>query len=231
MHRYDVINVADIFADVVITGHEKPSFGQVETLAESYEVELGGSGPIFASQFAKLGGRVAVITVIGEDSMGNFIQQRMEEVGIDTSYVRRSRINKTPLGLNISIGEDRSMLTVLGTLDEITPELVEQVDLDQVRHWHIAGYFLLPSLFPFWPGFLKKLKEKGITCSLDTNWSPNGNWDQVVEILPLVDLFLPNEQEAMAITGSSHYREAGKRLAGNGGMVAMKRGGGRCLGI
>ena len=134
MHRYDVINVADIFADVVITGHEKPSFGQVETLAESYEVELGGSGPIFASQFAKLGGRVAVITVIGEDSMGNFIQQRMEEVGIDTSYVRRSRINKTPLGLNISIGEDRSMLTVLGTLDEITPELVEQVDLDHELH-------------------------------------------------------------------------------------------------
>ena len=225
MRKFDVVNVADIFADVVITGHEKPSFGQVETLAESYEIELGGSGPIFASQFAKLGGRVAVITVIGEDSMGDFIQHRMEEVGIDTSYVRRSRLNKTPLGLNISIDADRSMLTVLGTLNEITPELVEQVELERIRHWHIAGYFLLPSLFPFWPGFLKKLKAHGITCSLDTNWSPTGNWEQVLEILPLVDLFLPNEQEAMSITRTSHYQEAGKILAGQTGTVVVKRGG------
>ena len=225
MQRYDVVNVADIFADVVITGHDKPSFGQVETLAESYEIELGGSGPIFASQFAKLGGRVSVITMVGVDSMGDFVQKRMEEVGIDTSYVRRSKLNKTPLGLNISIDGDRSMLTVLGTLNEITPELVEEIELDQVRHWHIAGYFLLPSLFPFWPGFLKKLKAKGITSSLDTNWSPGGNWEQVQEILPLVDLFLPNEQEAMSITGSSNYQEAGKRLAALSGMVVIKRGG------
>lgn len=222
--RYDVVNVADLCADVVITGHEKPLFGQVETLAETYEVELGGSGPIFASQFARLGGRVAVISVVGKDAMGDFLMKRMEELGIDTTYIRRSSRNKTPLGLNISIEGDRSMLTVLGTLNEITPELVEQIPLDQVRHWHIAGYFLLPSLFPFWPGFLKKLKERGITSSLDTNWSPSGNWDQVLEILPLVDLFLPNEREAMAITGSSHYREAAKLLAGQTGTVVIKRG-------
>ena len=220
-----MVNVADIFADVVITGDEKPSFGQVETLAESYETELGGSGPIFASQFAKLGGRVAVVTVIGDDLMGDFIRQRMEETGIDTSYVRTSSLNKTPLGLNISIRGDRSMLTVLGTLNEITPELVNLVNLDQVRHWHIAGYFLLPSLFPFWPAFLKKLKKHGITSSLDTNWSPTGNWEQVLEILPLVDLFLPNEQEAMSITGTSGYLEAGRLLAGRTGMVVIKRGG------
>jgi sugar/nucleoside kinase (ribokinase family) len=225
MKKYDVVNVADIFADVVITGHEKPSFGQVETLAESYEIELGGSGPIFASQFAKLGGKVAVITVVGNDLMGSYIRKRMEATGIDTSYVRTSALNKTPLGLNISIDGDRSMLTVLGTLSEITPELVDQVELDQVRHWHIAGYFLLPSLFPFWPSFLKKLRNKGITSSLDTNWSPSGNWEQVLEILPLVDLFLPNEQEAMSITGTSNYHEAGRILAGRTGMVVVKRGG------
>jgi sugar/nucleoside kinase (ribokinase family) len=89
----------------------------------------------------------------------------------------------------------------------------------------LQAIFLLPSLFPFWPGFLKKLKSKGITSSLDTNWSPGGNWDQVKEILPLVDLFLPNEQEAISITGSSHYQEAGKILAGQSGMVVVKRGG------
>jgi sugar/nucleoside kinase (ribokinase family) len=225
MKQFDIVNVADISADLVITGQEKPSFGQVETLAESYELELGGSGPIFASQFAKLGGRIAVLTVVGNDLLGKFILQRMEEVGIDTRYIRSSDMNVTPLGLNMSIKGDRSMLTVLGTLNEITPELVEQLPLDLVRHWHMAGYFLLPQLIPFWPGFLRKLKQKGITVSLDTNWSPSENWDQVQEILPLVDLFLPNEQEAMAITGSAGIREAGRMLNRQCPTVVIKRGG------
>ncbi len=225
MKRFDVVNIADVFADVVITGHQKPSFGQVETLAESYEIELGGSGPIFASQFARLGGHVAVITVIGTDQMGDFILHRMEESGINTTHVRRSSVNKTPLGLNISIEGDRSLLTVPGTLNEIMPDLANRIRLEEVRHWHISGYFLLPSLLPFWPGFLKQLKTFGITSSLDTNWAPSGNWEQVLEILPLVDLFLPNEQEAMAIAGTSDYRDAGQCLAGQTGMVVVKRGG------
>ncbi len=221
---FDVANIADIFADLVITGPDKPSFGQVETLADSYEVELGGSGPIFASQYAKLGGSISVITVVGKDRMGDFVTDRMRELGIDTRYVRQSENHRTPLGLNISVEGDRSMLTVLGTLQEINPGLVPGDILDFVRHWHISGYFLLPELFDFWPGFLMQAREKGITTSLDTNWSPEGNWDRVQEILPLVDLFLPNEEEAMAITGSSDPSMAGRLLSQKIPMVIMKRG-------
>ena len=224
MKKYDVANIADIFADVVITGPEQNRFGQVETLADGYETEVGGSGPIFASQFAKLGGRVAVLTVIGSDMLGDFVLDRMKQSGIDTTFVRRSIRYKTPLGLNISVKGDRSMMTVLGTLAEITPDLVDGLNLDEVRHWHIAGYFLLPDLFPFWPGFLKRLRAKGITTSLDTNWSPEGNWEQVNGILPLIDIFLPNEQEAMAITGTSDYSQAGKMLQNSCGMAVIKRG-------
>lgn len=224
MRKYDVMNIADIFADIVVTGPEKPAFGQVETLAEAYETELGGSGPIFASQFAKLGGRVALLTVVGNDLLGDFVLNRMNQVGIDTSLVHRSNRFKTPLGLNISVKGDRSMLTVLGTLEEIGPDLVKEIDLSQVRHWHIAGYFLLPALFPFWPGFLQQLRNLGITISMDTNWSPEGNWDTVSEILPLIDLFLPNDQEAMAISRTEDYRAAGEWLSERCGTVVIKRG-------
>ncbi len=224
MKIYDVVNIADISADVVITGQEKNRFGQVETLADAYEVELGGSGPIFASQFAKLGGRVGVVTLVGNDPLGDFVLERMKQVGIDTSFVRRSERFRTPLGLNISVNGDRSMLTVLGTLQEITPALVEGLDLSLVRHWHIAGYFLLPALYSFWPRFLRTLKGEGITVSLDTNWSPEGNWEEVSEILPLVDLFLPNDQEALAITETGDYRDAGLQLSGMIPTVVIKRG-------
>jgi sugar/nucleoside kinase (ribokinase family) len=138
--------------------------------------------------------------------------------------VKRSNRFKTPLGLNISVKGDRSMLTVLGTLQEIGPDLVKGIDLSQVKHWHIAGYFLLPALFPFWPGFLTQLKQQGITVSLDTNWSPEENWEQVLDILPMIDLFLPNDQEAMAISRTTSYRAAGAWLAERCGTVVIKRG-------
>ncbi len=224
MTKFDVANIADIFADVVIAGREKPSFGQVETLADSYEIELGGSGPIFASQFAKLGGKIALLTVVGDDLMGDFLIRRMNKMGIDTTFVRKSRQNKTPLGLNISIDGDRSLLTVLGTLNEISDKLIESELLNSIKHWHIAGYFLLPTLYDFWPGFLDRLKEMGITTSLDTNWAPLENWDQVKEILPKVDLFLPNEEEALAITGSTDYQAAAFELAKLTPVVVIKRG-------
>jgi ribokinase len=224
MTEFDVINIADIFADVVMTGPDKPTFGQTETLADGYEIELGGSGPIFAAQFSMLGGRVALLGYIGNDLLGDFVMGRMGQAGIETQYIRRSSSLKTALGLNISVRGDRSMLTVPGAMNEISPSIVDDSLLEKTRHWHISSYFLLTGLTGFWPGFLEKLKRKGITVSLDTNWSPGGNWDQVTEILPMVDLFLPNEVEAMAITGEKDYREAGRVLSGQTGLVVIKRG-------
>lgn len=222
--KYDVANIADIFADVVMTCCETPAFGQSETLADGYEIELGGSGPIFAAQFSNLGGRIALLGIIGKDLLGDFVLKRMNEIGIETRFIQRSGHNKTPLGLNISIFGDRSLLTVLGSIKEISPSIIDDTLLNEVRHWHIASYFLLSSLYPYWPGFLKKLKKKGITCSLDTNWSPLGNWKQVIEILPFVDVFLPNDAEALAITGETDYRQAGIELSKIVPLVVIKKG-------
>jgi ribokinase len=222
--KYDVMAIADLFADIVIVSREKPEFGQTEKLADAYVIELGGSAPIFASQFAKLGGKVALVSVLGDDILGEFVEQRMRGIGIDTRHIIRSKTRETPLGLNISVDGDRSLLTVLGALMEISPTLVSEEIVSQTRHWHIAGYFLLEQLTGFWPSFLEGLKERGITVSLDTNWAPAGNWRQVMELLPQVNVFLPNENEAMAITGRSDYRAAGIDLAKTCGLVVVKRG-------
>lgn len=222
--KYDVVAVADIFADIVITGKEKPEFSQVEKLSDDYEIELGGSAPIFASQFAKLGGKVALITVLGNDLLGSFLTNRMQEIGIDTRFITKSNTLKTPMGLNISVQGDRAMLTVLGSLGEVSSELITDDILNQTRHWHIAGYFLLNQLIDFWPGFLKDLKNRGITVSLDTNWAPGGNWKQIIDLLSWVEVFLPNENEAMAITGQSDYHKAGIELSRITKTIVIKRG-------
>ena len=67
---FDVALVADLCADMLFKGDARPTYGQVEHFVDDYQIELGGSAAIFASQFTRLGGRVALYGMVGEDLLG-----------------------------------------------------------------------------------------------------------------------------------------------------------------
>ena len=222
--KLDLIAIADLCIDILIDAQVKPEYGQVEQLADQYAIDLGGSVGIFASQFAKLGGSAGLISKIGDDPQGRIILQSLEKAGVDLSLVEIIPVEQTPMGLNLSCKGDRAMLTYLGTLKLIEPSVFSPSLLDRATHWHIGSYFLLNNLIPAWPGWIKTLKESGITVSLDTNWDPEENWERVHHILPLIDVFLPNEAEALAISGKENLMEAGQFLAAQCPLVVIKKG-------
>src|SRR5207247_612268 len=86
------------------------------------------------------------------------------------------------------------------------------------------SFFLLEGLREHWPAWLQRCRARGVTTSLDTNWDPAERWDGVLELLPLVDVFLPNEQEARAIAGEADLFAAGQRLGESCPLVVIKRG-------
>src|SRR5204863_4773032 len=92
------------------------------------------------------------------------------------------------------------------------------------RHWHIASYFLLDQLRSRWLAFLSEARRLKKTVSLDTNWDPEEKWMGVNELLPQVDIFLPNENEAIAITNKATAEEAGQTLSLLGPLVVIKCG-------
>ena len=63
-----------------------------------------------------------------------------------------------------------------------------------------------------------------MTVSLDTNWSPAGDWDAVREILGYVDVFAPNEEEALHISGMDNVEDAGEWLSRLVKLTVIKRG-------
>lgn len=222
---FDVAVVADLCADMLFRGDVRPVYGQVEQFVDDYQIELGGSAVIFASQFTRLGGRVALHGVVGEDLLGRFLRERIEALGISTQYLSTTSRSKTPVGLGLLAHDDRAMLTHKGCLHEITVDSVQRSGvLTAARHLHIAGYYLLEELQPHWATMLSTLKQRGVTVSLDTNWSPLGDWDSVRALLPYVDVFLPNEGEALLISGKDDLDEAGKSLAGVTGLTVIKCG-------
>lgn len=222
--KYDVFVVADLCIDLLFTGKVRPQYGQAEQFVDDYTTELGGSAAIFASQFTKLGGNVGFLASVGDDVFGRILIDKLRSLNIGTRFIKLDPTEKTAVGLGLSDGHDRSMLTYAGTMFGIQPENITSELINQTKHWHIAGYFLLPQLWDFWKPFLQQIQQQGITTSLDTNWAPAGNWSQVREILPLVNVFLPNEAEAMHISGKDNLKAAGYWLAQRCDLVVIKCG-------
>lgn len=224
--KYDVSVVADLCLDILMSGRVKPVYGQAEQIVDDYAVEVGGSAAIFASQFRKLGGKVGFLANVGDDAFGSILLNKLSELDISTENIIVKPKVKTSVGLGLSYFEDRAMLTYPGSMASLTvKEVLNSEILKNTCHLHIAGYFLLDQLFDLWPEVLKELQSTGITTSLDTNWSPNNNWEKVKELLPYINVLLPNEEEAKKISGKNDVMEAGNWLSQFSEIVVIKRGG------
>lgn len=223
--KYDLALVADLCIDLLFTAKVKPIYGQVEQFMEDYQIELGGSASIFASQFSKLGGKTAFLGIYGNDGFGDFLCNRINELNIDDLFLIKSEVDKTAVGLGLGYYDDRAMLTYKGCMESINAKLVEtSAVLHAASHVHINSYYLLEELQNYWIEKAPVLKRQHKTISLDTNWSLMGNWELVHELLPYVDVFLPNEEEAKNISKKDTVEEAGIMLSEICPIVVIKRG-------
>ena len=220
----DVLVVSDMCADLVVTGNVRPKNQRVSQVISDYSLEVGGSANIFASQLAKLGGRVGVIGYVGADIVGDYALKELARIGVDTTRVKKHPTAKTGIGLHLAEKNYRAMLTYLGSIDVTRSKDLDDALLDTCRHWHLASYFVLSGLRTFWPHWLWKCRKAGVTTSLDTNWDHSERWDGVTELLPYTDVFLPSEAEALSITGETDVWRAATRLAGCGPLVVVKCG-------
>jgi ribokinase len=226
MPAYDILTFGDLCVDIVMTGQDvTPQFGQVEKLVDDYTLEMGGSCSIFACQAAKLGLRTEILGKVGDDDFGRLILRRMRESGVDTSRVAVDPALKTGMGIALCPPGDRAILTYMGTINILTPGDVSDELLVTARHLHHGSYFLHTGLRPGLPEIFRRARALGLTISLDTNWDPDDRWEGLDELLPLTDVFMPNDQEALHISGEKTLEAAARRFLDQGvRIVALKAG-------
>jgi sugar/nucleoside kinase (ribokinase family) len=223
--KYDVITILDTCADLVVNlGDATPEFGQKEKWVDSFSLEMGGSNCIFASQCAKLGLRTAGAGFVGADAFGRVVLDGLQSAGVDASHVITDDKLGTGLGVILTRGADRAILTYSGTIGAASPALVNDELLISARHLHVGSYYLLTGLIGVLPGIFARAKKLGLSTSLDTNWDPSEEWALPDEILASVDIFMPNENEAMHLTRAGKAEEAARLLAERIPVVAVKQG-------
>lgn len=222
---FDVVVVGELNADLILRGNVTPEFGQVEKLIDDATLTLGSSAAIFACGAARLGLKVAFTGKVGNDEFGNFVVKELTKRGVDTAGVVVDAAIKTGLSVILSQGDDRGILTYPGSISALRYAEIDPALLGRGRHLHLASYFLLDGLRADIPALFKAARQNGASISLDTNYDPTGVWDGGLrETLGLVDIFLPNLTELMAIAGVSDSREAGDILAKQVPILALKLG-------
>lgn len=226
MRKWDIMAFADLCADFILSGRDvTPEFGQKEKMIGSYSMLMGGSTGIFACQCAKLGLRPAVVGRLGEDLFGRLILEELVKCGVDAQFVTIDPAVKTGLTCILQSEDDRAMLTVTGSIGAACFADAAVELRNNVRHVHIASYYLMDQLRDGYPGFIQELRANGATVSLDTNWDPTEKWDGLDELFPMVDVFLPNENELAAITGEQDVLRAMEALSRRVPVVVAKLGG------
>ena len=223
--KYDLIIAGEINPDLILTDtHIEPKFGQAEILVKDAALTPGSSSVIVACGAARLGLKVAFVGVTGDDVFGHFMLDALGLRGVDTSNVIIDPDQKTGFTVILNRVTDRAMLTYLGAINALAADQIPDDLLAQARHLHIASYFLQTKLQSEVPDLFRRAHALGLTTSLDTNWDPSEQWMGVHDLLPLVDVFLPNDNEARALSKMDSVEDSARKLAAFTKIVAVKRG-------
>ena len=233
MPKFDITIAGEINLDLILYGLPEQMPVERELLASDFAITLGGSSAIVAHNLAALGSRVGFVTKVGDDCFGALAVERLRERGVDLARIAHGA--KSGITLILPHGPERHILTYPGTISELRFEDLDLDYLASARHFHMSSLFLQRGLLPSVPELFRRMKSAGLTTSLDTNDDPDDRWDGGLEqILPHVDILLPNEREAMKMSRARDLETALSRLAqivetvvvktGASGAVAIRNG-------
>ncbi|MDP9340376.1 MAG: carbohydrate kinase family protein [Acidobacteriota bacterium] len=197
----DFLVVGDLFVDLVMSGFPSwpPNPGE-EVFAEQFCREAGGGAAITACGLTKLGAKAGVMGVVGETD-GQWLTDRLESSGVNTSAIQRNPLEPTAVTVSISSPKDRTFLTYMGAnrgLPQMLKQFGSQDECAKARHVHLA---CAPEPAEV-ANLLGGLAEQGCSVSVDAGWHPEWLADaHCKEALRHVDIFMPNEREAAVMTG------------------------------
>ena len=210
-----------------------PSWGR-ELVVPVMETRATGAVGYTVMALDRLGVSSFVVGSIGDDLWGDFIRRELGRYAlVDLSGVET--ISGAPTGLSVALLNaegQRGFVTCSGALNRLDESVLARHEdrLLACRYVLVCGYFFMPALRgrPM-QALLQRARQAGAVVMLDTGWDlddwPPATRQEVLELLPDVDIFLPNIDEAQALVGPGSPQECARRLRQHGARaIALKLG-------
>jgi sugar/nucleoside kinase (ribokinase family) len=216
----DVLCLGRTYCDLVFTGLSGlPVLGR-ELFAENVAVVPGGGAFITAAHLVSLGMMAALVTRLGTDPLSAGLEGPLGQSGVDLRFVERAPDAGPQLTVAIVQPQDRAFLSRRAGHGR-PATLAAALAFPSVRHLHIAEYATLAEL----PGLIAEAKSRGLSVSLDPSWDEMLIRDPAfIDMCQGIDLFLPNLEEAAAITGTDNAERSLDYLSDRFPLVVLKKG-------
>ena len=103
--------------------------------------------------------------------------------GIDVAGCRVDPGRPTGASVILGRGDDRAILTAIGTIGDLRAADVPADVVARARHVHVGSLYLQSALRPGLAELLRAARAAGATVSVDPNWDPAGRWDPIDDVL------------------------------------------------
>jgi sugar/nucleoside kinase (ribokinase family) len=225
-----VVCVGPHIVDVLVRPVTAIPPGQGGALVEQLRITAAGTAAGTAVDLAKLGAQVTSIGAIGDDTNGELLRMLLDRHGVDASRLAvRPGLATSATVLPIRPDGSRPALHLPGATATLT---AADVDLDLVAAADAVHLGAPEALGAFTadagPALLRHARAHGTTTTVDLLSSGNNPaaLDRLAELLPLVDYFLPNDDQLRGLTGLDDLEAAAQAVRGRGvGTVVVTAGG------
>ena len=233
--NFDVIVIGGLNSDFLARGRTLPRPGETKD-GDTFFSGPGGKGANQAVAISRLGGRVAMIGAVGDDSRGEDLIQRVRSEGVDVERIRRiGRVQTGAAVIHVDDSGRKQILAVPGANHRLAAHDVH----DSLAR--IASQDLPSGKRDFGRTIVLAQLEVPLECvEAAFHWARNTGARTVLDPAPpvqlrddflsLVDVVKPNPAEAEVLTGirvsdRDSARKAARVLLDRGvGAVAVAAG-------
>jgi sugar/nucleoside kinase (ribokinase family) len=221
--RTDLWVVGNVLIDLMMKGvPEIPRWGE-EVLATDRSEHVGGQGANLARAAVRLGLSTELAAVVGDDRPGAQIRETLEAGGVGTDALKLVAGRTAFAIAAVRQDGERAFITDLATSASLSVEEdLHQYEeaIHRSRAIALVGTSNLPGItLAAAARLLDRAQTRGVLTVFDPGWGDAiTSGSELDQILQVTDVFLPNLDEARALTGQQEVgatlRALGDRCPG-----------------
>jgi sugar/nucleoside kinase (ribokinase family) len=225
----NVVSFGILVADIFVPPLEAVPAPGALVATDDFLFQAGGCAANVAVALRRLGVAVEVEGTVGQDRFGDLVVDQLAAAGIGVSGIGRTAEHGTSKTVILSVrGEDRRYIHTFGANAAVGASTLGASSITSAGAVYIGGFLILPGLHA--DELARKLqtaRASGTVIVLDVataSGEPTAV-DDLATVLPSVDYFVPNEDEAATLTGEADVRSQARWILDRGARCAViKRG-------